>query len=274
MHREQKLQHRCVVPPVKLQTLISLNGVAEEIILLLHITSNNRQYSFNPRDARYIRVMSNAYALPQLQHAQRIQAMKRVLKAFLDKLVIGIMYDEGCNSLILNNRLCFSFQAIPNMELRTRAANSWKGYRNKFYAEFVHKWTLQGPESPEVQTILMSLSQEFKGPKWDAKVNKLISLSTQKRIRLMAEGKHEEAETLKNALRKTVAQVTDYGLGDGNVGFESTPTTQAPQPKESKTEGQTSEEFSAYMKESTLRMYCGLGDGGVGFESTTIMQAP
>lgn len=182
--------------------------------------------------------MANSYAL-HLQDVQMIEALKRVLKAFLDKLVIGILYDEGCNSLILNNRLCFSFQAIPSMELRPRAANSWKGYRNKFYAEFVRKWTLQGSESPEVQAILMSLRREFEGPEWDAKVNTLISLSTEKRIRLMAEGKHEEAETLNNALRKTVAQVTDYGLGDCNVGFESTPTTQAAQPKESKTEGQT-----------------------------------
>lgn len=213
-------------------------------------------------------------ANPRLQHAQMIQAMKRVLKACLDKLVIGILYDEGWNPLILNNRLCFSFQAIPDKELRTRAANSWKEYRSKFNAEFFQKWTRQGRESPAVESILISLRQEFKGPKWDMKVNNLISLSTEKRFCLMAEGRFREAEVLNDALRKTVARITDYGLGDGNVGVEPTPTTQIPQPKESKTEGQVGEEVFSYAKKSKLRTDHGLGDGGVRFECTQIKQVP
>ncbi|MCJ1345031.1 hypothetical protein MMC31_003236 [Peltigera leucophlebia] len=217
--------------------------------------------------------MAKVYAL-RLQYAQMIQAMKRVLKACLDKLVIGILYDEGWNPMILNNRLCFSFQAIPDMELRNRATNSWKGYRNKFYAEYLQKWALQGRESPEVESILMSLRQEFKGPKWDMKVNNLISLSTEKRFGLMAEGKLEEAEALNNAVRKTVARITDYGLGAGNVGFESNSTAQIPQPKESKTEGQIGEEVFAYAKKPTPRKDNGLGDGNVGLESTSITQVP
>lgn len=213
--------------------------------------------------------MANAHAI----HLQMIQAVKRVLKACLDKLVIGILYDEGWNPLILNNRLCFSFQAIPDMELRTRAANSWNEYKSKFYFEFFRKWTLQGRESPAVEKILMSLRQEFKGPKWDMKVNKLISLSTEKRFRMIAEGKAGEAETLKNSLRKTVARITDYGLGDGKFGFEPIPATQIPQPKESKI-GQVDEEVFAYAKKSTPKTDYGLGNGNVGFETTQTTQMP
>lgn len=213
--------------------------------------------------------MANALAL----HLQMIQAVKRVLKACLDKLVIGILYDEGWNPLILNNRLCFSFQAIPDMELRTRAANSWNEYKSKFYFEFFRKWTLQGRESPAVENILMSLRQEFKGPKWDMKVNNLISLSTEKRFRMMAEGKPGEAEALKNALRKTIARVTDYGLGDGNFGFEPIPATQIPPPKESKI-GQFDEELFACAKKSTPKTDYDLGDGNVGFETTQTTQMP
>lgn len=238
-----------------------------------------------------------------------VQAVKRVLKACLDKLVIGILYDEGWNPMILNNRLCFSLQAIPDMELRTRAANSWIEYRSKFYFEFFRKWTLQGRQSPAVESVLMSLRQEFRGPNWDMKVNKLISLSTEKRFRMMAEGKPREAEALKNALQKTVSRITDYGLGDGNVGFEPVPATQIPQPKESKTEGQAEEEIFAHVKNSTPKIdytqttqmpqpkeckiegqigegisaYAknftphtsyGLGFGNAGFESTFITQVP
>lgn len=193
--------------------------------------------------------MAKAHAL----NFQRIQAVKRVLKACLDKLVIGILYDEGWNPLILNNRLCFSLQAIPDMELRTRAANSWNEYRNKFYHEFFWRWTLQGRESPAVGIILMSLHREFKGPTWDMKVNKLISLSTEKRFRMMAEGKSVEAEALKNALRKTVARITDYGLEDENVGSQLIPATQMFQPKESKNKSQTDEEVYVNAKRSTLK---------------------
>lgn len=249
--------------------------------------------------------MANAHAL----RLQKIQSVKRVLKACLDKLVIGILYDEGWNPMILNNRLCFSLQALSDIDLRTRAANSWIEYRSKFYFEFFQKWTLQGRQSPAVESILMSLRQEFKGPKWDMKVNKLISLSTEKRFRMMAEGKSEEAEALKNALRKTVSRITDYGLGDGNVGFEPIPATQIPQPKESKTEGQAdqeifayakkstpktdytqttqmpqpeeckiegqiSEEAFAYVKKSTPHTNSGLGFGNAGFESTFFAQVP
>lgn len=249
--------------------------------------------------------MANAHALC----LQMIQAVKRVLKVCLDKLVIGILYDEGWNPMILNNRLCFGLQAMPDMELRTRAANSWNEYRSKFYFEFFRKWTLQGRQSPAVESILMSLRQEFTGPKWDMKVNKLISLSTEKRFRMMAEGKPWEAEALKNALRKTVSRVTDYGLGDGNVGFEPTPATQIPQPKESKTEDQADNQVFAYVSKSTpktdynqttqmpQRKECkiegqigegvfsyankstphtnyGLGSGDAGFESTFITQVP
>ena len=213
--------------------------------------------------------MANAHAI----HLQIIQAVRRVLKACLDKLVIGILYDEGWNPLILNNRLCFSFQAIPDMELRTRAANSWNEYKSKFYFEFFRKWTLQGRESPAVEKILMSLRQEFKGPKWDMKVNKLISLSTEKRFRMIAEGKPGEAETLKNALRKTVARITDYGLGDGKFGFEPIPATQIPQPKESKI-GQVDEEVFPYAKKSTPKTGYGLGNGNVGFDTTQTTQMP
>lgn len=217
--------------------------------------------------------MANSYA-HRIQYAQMIQAMKRVLKASLDKLVIGILYDEDWNPLILNNRLCFSFQSIPDMELRTRAANSWIDYRNKFSAEFHQKWTLQGCQNPVVESILMSLREELKGPKWDMKVNKFISSSTEKRFRLISDGKLEEAEALNIALRKTVAQITDYRLGDANAGFDLTPATQRPQPKESKTEDQIGEEVFTYAGKSTLRTDYGLGGGNVGFESTTITQEP
>ena len=217
--------------------------------------------------------MANAFSL-HLQYAQMIQSMKRVLKACLDMLVIGILYDEGWNPLILNNRLCLSFQAIPNMELRSRAANSWKDYRSNFYTEFVQKWALQGRESPAVENILISLRKQFKGANWDAKVNKLISLSKEKRFRLMAEGRIQEAEALNTALRKTVARITDYGLGDGGLGFESTPVTQVPQPKESKIESQIGEEVFVFAKKSTSCTDYGLGDGNVGFESTPVTQVP
>lgn len=203
-----------------------------------------------------------------------IQAMKRILKASLDKLVIGILYDEGWNPLILNNRLCFSFQSIPDMELRTRAANSWIDYRNKFFAEFHHKWTIQGRQNPAVESFLMSLREELKGPKWDMKINKFITLSTEKRFRMMADGKLEEAEALNIALRKTVAQITDYGLGDANARFDLTPATQRPQPKENKTEDRIGEEVFTYAGESTLRTDYGLGGGNVGFESTATTQEP
>lgn len=249
--------------------------------------------------------MANSHAL----RLQMVQAVKRVLKACLDKLVIGILYDEGWNPMILNNRLCFSLQAIPDKELRTRAANSWIEYRSKFYFEFFRKWTLQGRQSPAVESILMSLRQEFRGPNWDMKVNKLISLSTEKRFRMMAEGKLGGAEALKNALQKTVSRITDYGLGDWNVGFEPIQATQIPRPKDSKTEGRAEEEVfayakkstpktdytqttqmpqprecriegqigegvSAYSKNSTPHTNYGLGFGSAGFESTFFMQVP
>lgn len=249
--------------------------------------------------------MANAHAL----NFQRIQAVKRVLKGCLDKLVIGILYDEGWNPLILNNRLCFGLQAIPDMELRTRAANSWIEYRSKFYYKFLCRWTLQGRKSAAVEIFLMSLRQEFKGPKWDMKVNNLISLSTEKRFRMMAEGKLVEAEALKNALGKTVARITDYGLGDENIGFELISAMQMFQPKESKTKGRADEAFYVNAERSTpktgytytTQMFkpkeCksevqisegvfayaetfaphpnyGLGFGNVGFESTFMMQLP
>lgn len=191
--------------------------------------------------------MAKAHAL----NFQIIQAVKRVLKACLDKLVIGILYDEGWNPLILNNRLCFSLQAIPDIELRTRAAKSWNEYRSKFYLEFLWRWNLQGRESPAVGIILISLRREFKGPKWDMKVNKLISLSTEKRFRMMTEGKPVEAEDLKIALRKTVARITDYGLADENAGPELIPATQMFQPKESKNKSQTDEDVYVTAKRST-----------------------
>lgn len=210
--------------------------------------------------------MAKAHAL-RVQYAQMIQAMKRVLKDCLDKLVVGILYDDW-NPMILNNRLCFRFQAIPDMELRGRAADSWKGYRSTFYAEYHKKWNLQGRESPAVESILMSLRQEFKGPKWDMEVNKLISLSTEKRFCLMAEGKHVEAEALNNAVRNTVARITDYGLGSENVGFEF---THMAEPTESKTSGKIGEGVVACAKTSTLHTDCILADGNLGFEWTAIM---
>lgn len=249
--------------------------------------------------------MANAHAL----NFQRIQAVKRVLKGCLDKLVIGILYDEGWNPLILNNRLCFGLQAIPDMELRTRAANSWNEYRSKFYHKFLCRWTLQGRKSAAVEIFLMSLRQEFKGPKWDMKVNKLISLSTEKRYRMMAEGKLVEAEALNNALRKTVPRITDYGLGDENMGFELIPAMQIFQPKESKTKGRADEAFYvnaerytskteythttqmfqpkecksevqlsegdfAYAEKFAPHPNYGLGFGSVRFESTFMTQLP
>lgn len=125
------------------------------------------------------------------------------LKAGLDTLCVGILYDQGWQTH-MRNRILYRFHLIRLEEVRRHVIGSWRRYQTEMFAEKIQYWRNQGPENAQVTDILSFIRNVLQGPAWDHEIYRVHYCTLERQQRLRNEGKFEEAKGLMDRMHTTI----------------------------------------------------------------------
>lgn len=125
------------------------------------------------------------------------------LKAGLDVLCVGILYDQGWHTH-MSNRILYRFHLIRLEEVRRHVIGSWRRYQIEMFSEKIEYWRNQGPGNAQVTDILSFIRNVLQGPAWDHEIYRVHYCTMERQQRLRNEGKFEEANRLMERMHTTI----------------------------------------------------------------------
>lgn len=125
------------------------------------------------------------------------------LKAGLDTLCVGILYDQGWQTH-MKNRIIYRFHLIRPEEVRHQVVGSWRRYQTEMFAEKIQYWRNLGPENAQVRAILSFIQNVLQGPVWSHEIYRVHCCAMAKQQRLSNEGNFEEAKLVMDRMHTTI----------------------------------------------------------------------